>query len=272
MSPMRIGCQTYTWQMSYDAYRGRIGHILDVVARAGFVGLEAEFCMLGAYEDDPARLAEALAEHDVALAALTLVLDWAHPRETKEERVAAERAIDYVARFPGTLLGLCQLPGEDRANLRERQENAIACINAVARRAAERGLVCAFHPNSPPGSLFRVGEDYELLLEGLDAEAVGFMPDFGHIAAGGMDAMEICRVYHALIRHVHFKDIDTAGAWTAMGDGVIDFPGLVSYLRDSGYEGWIIVEEESAAAEDDPDGVTLANGAYVRRALRPLVM
>jgi len=271
MRRIRIGCQTYTWQMSLAKYRGQIGHILDVVARAGFEGLEPEVCMLGPYEKDPVRLAEELDKHKIDLAALTLVLDWANPEETEEEREQAERAMDYLRHFPETLFVLCQMPGEDRSNLHERQENAIACVNAVARRAMERGIISAFHPNSPPGSVFQTEHDYELLLNGLDAEAVGFAPDVGHIVNGGMDAMKVCETYRPLIRHVHFKDISQDGEWTAMGAGIIDFPGLVSMLQHTGYEGWIIVEEESVEAESDPDSVTLQNGKYVQEALLPLV-
>jgi len=31
------------------------------------------------------------------------------------------------------------------------------------------------------------------------------------------------------------------------GDGVVDFPALVKVLRESGYDGWLVVE-----AEQDP--------------------
>jgi inosose dehydratase len=269
MSAIRFGCQTYTWQMSYQRYRGQIPHIVGVVAQAGFVGLEPEVCMLGDYERDPALLADALAERGIALAALTLVCDWRGASESAEERRLADWTLSYLAHLPGTLLGLCQMPGADHGQLAERQRNALACVHAVGRRAAERGIVCAFHPNSPPGSIFRDAADYAFLLEHLDTQAVGFMPDMGHIAKGGMDPLVICRTYRATIRHVHFKDIDAQGDWTAMGRGVIDWPAIVRCLAATRYDGWIMVEEESAEAERHPDEVTLANGAYVRDVLMP---
>jgi inosose dehydratase len=154
--------------------------------------------------------------------------------------------------------------------LRQRQVNALACINAVAARAAARGVACSYHPNSPPGSLFRTRDDYQILLDGLDARHIGFAPDTGHIAKGGMDVLEVLETYRPLIRHVHFKDITAAGEWTAMGAGVIDFPRIVRRLKDTGYRGWIMIEEESAEAEVDPDGATLQNGVYLRQTLLPL--
>jgi inosose dehydratase len=52
-----------------------------------------------------------------------------------------------------------------------------------------------------------------------------------------------------------------------MGEGVIDFPRIVRYLRSIGYKGWIMVEEESKKAVADPDGAMLANSRYVKEQL-----
>jgi inosose dehydratase len=152
-----------------------------------------------------------------------------------------------------------------------RQQNALANINSVARRAYEAGIVCAFHPNSPVGSVFRIEEDYSILLEGLDSRYCGYAPDTGHIAKGGMDPETIIRKYRPLIKHVHFKDIDTSSEeWSALGQGSIDHQGIVRYLKETGYDGWIMVEEESVAAESDPDHVTIQNGCYVRNILESI--
>ncbi|MCC6443497.1 MAG: sugar phosphate isomerase/epimerase [Armatimonadetes bacterium] len=268
MSRMQIGCQTYTWQMSGEKYRGRVKHIASVVSRAGFGGLEPEIVMLGDFYPDAGRLAGALERSGLSLAAIAFVQDWQHSQETDEERQAAETAFRFLDRFPGCLLALGQMPGRDRSALRERQQNTLACLNAAGKRAADRGLACAYHPNSPAGSLFRTEEDYRVLLDGLDAVAVGFAPDAGHIARGGMDPVKIFGEYRPLIRHVHFKDMDSSGGWAEMGQGMIDFPAIVASLHETGYTGWIMVEDESPRAESDPDAVTLDNGRYVRE--RPL--
>jgi inosose dehydratase len=268
---MRFGCQFYTWQMSGQRYVGQLPHLTQVIAGAGFAGIEPETGMLGAYYADPAALKDVLAQRGLALGALTLVPDWLGPVETELERAEAERVFNYLRAFPGTRLILVQMPGRDRSNLRQRQQNALACINAVAARAAERGIACSYHPNSPPGSVFRTLEDYQILLDGLDSRVISFAPDTGHVAKGGIDVLELFETYRSLIQHVHFKDMTAAGEWTAMGAGVIDFPRIVTRLRDTGYGGWIMVEEESAEAETDPDAATAQNGVYLRQALLPLV-
>lgn len=267
---VRIGCQTYTWQMSGGRYDGRLDHIIHIASEAGFEGVEPETRFLGALAD-PGRLAARLEEFMIELPALTLVEDWRHPRETDDERRRADACIDLLGHFPSTLLNLCQMPGADRKDLAERQRNLLACANAIAARAHDRGIVVGYHPNSPAGSVFRTADDYEILLNGLDERTIGYIPDAGHIAKGGMDPLEIIQRYYARVNHVHFKDMDAAGNWAAMGLGEIDDQAITRFLVRQGYEGWIVVEDECDAAITDPDGITRGDGRYVAQVLRPLV-
>ena len=55
-----------------------------------------------------------------------------------------------------------------------------------------------------------------------------------------------------------------------MGEGIIDFSQLMKTLSDADYDGWIVFEEESFSAKDDPDGATLKNGRYLSETLLPL--
>lgn len=236
---------------------------MDQVAAAGFSGIEPEVCMLGRYRTEPAHFHEALDSRRLRLGALCLVCDWREEHETAAERAEADRVIAYLKHFPGTVLALCHMPGKDRNHWQDRQEHCIACIHDVARRATASGISTAFHPNSPSGSVFRTEDDYKRLLDAMDTRILGFAPDAGHIARGGMDPVSIFRHYQPLIRHVHFKDMTSDGAWALMGMGVIDFPHIVTDLQSAGYNGWIMVEDESRLAETDPDAATCRNGQYV---------
>jgi inosose dehydratase len=261
----RFACQTYSWQMSADRYRGRTRHMAETARLSGFAGFEPEVFMLGA-DWTARRLDEDLASVPLRLAALCLVLDWRGDRETDDERRQADAAIDAVTGHPGAVLNLVVMPGADRSNRRERQLNALACMRDVAVRAADRGVVATFHPNSPAGSVFRTADDYTLLLNELP-EPLGFTPDVGHIAKGGMDPIALIRQTADVIRHVHIKDIDADGGWAPTGDGVLDIPAVVSTLDELGYRGWIAFEDESPLAERDPDEAVRRTGAYVRRSL-----
>ena len=266
MTDIRFGCQTYSWQMTIDTYRGRLDHMAATAANAGFAGLEPEIVMLG-NDWSGATLTSTLDRYGIALAALCFVQPWSGAVETDEEARAADSAIAAVAGIPGAILNLCQLPGTDRNDLAERQMHAIACVAAIAERAADRGVHCTFHPNSPAGSVFRTADDYDLLLDRLP-DHIGFTPDLGHVVNGGMDPLELLMKYRDRVDHIHYKDIDVGGEWAETGAGTVDFVAVTDYLSRTGYHGWIVMEDESSRAERDPDGAAARNGDYVRTVLQ----
>ncbi len=267
-----IGCGSYTWHMSGQKYIGRLDHLVAVAAEAGFAGLEPELVMLGAEYRDPPRLAAVLAERDMRLGAIAFTGDWLHAEETPDERADADACLRLLKHVGEGKLLMVPLPlsGDDGLPLQVRQGRALSCMNAVARRAREAGVHATVHPNSSPDSAFRTAKDYEVLFAGLDPD-IGFTPDVGHIARGGMDPLETIKRYRERLDHVHFKDMHADGTWAPIGDGRLDFPGMVSYLHAIGFGGWIIFEDESSLAESDPDGTTRRNGEYARTSLLPIL-
>lgn len=268
MNTIRLACETYTWQMPGEQYKGKLEHIMDICSQAGFAGIEPETSFLQHLED-PVLMKEALAKYNQELAVLVVVEDWLHPKETEGERTRADKWIKFMAHFPDTVLLLVQMPGNDRSNLEERQANLLSCVNAFAGRATEQGITCSYHPNSPKGSVYRTATDYEILLNGLDPKVIGYCPDIGHIAKGGMDPVEIMRKYRSQTNLVHYKDMYDDGRWALTGKGDIDFETITKELVASGYQGWIIMEDECDECITDPDGVTLKDGVYIDEVLRP---
>ena len=140
----------------------------------------------------------------------------------------------------------------------------MSCINAIGRRASEKGITSSYHPNSPEGSVWRTREDYDKLLPQLDSSVIKWTPDVGHIAKGGMDPVALIRQYRDLVNHIHFKDMYKDGRWAQTGEGDIDFKTVIQDLVKTNFEGWIVFEDECDAAVGDPDGVTLKDGDYIQ--------
>ena len=196
--------------------------------------------------------------------------DWNYPEETAEEKEAAERAIQLLKRFPSAVFCTVQMP-TGRHDLEQRRDNLVANVNAVSRRAADAGLTCSFHPNSPETSINRTEEDYSAIIERLDSSVTGWTPDVGHIINGGMDPLTKMKEYAELINHVHYKDWDGNPEFALMGEGKVDLVGVTQWLHQQKYEGWVICEDEAPQAVDDPDGVTLHDGKWIAETLLPII-
>ncbi len=265
MSNIKYGSQTYPWQMNEKKFAGQVPHMVDVLLQAGFSGMEAEICMLGAYYKDWAKLKALLDEKHVTFAALAFHEDWLLGEETEEEKSRADEAIEFLSHFPTAKLMLCHAAADPvrENNLYEKQCNQLSCISDVAHRAAEAGIVSVFHPNSAPNSIFRYETDYHVMFDTLYTSGIGYAPDVGHMVNGGIDPMKVIREHRDIVQHIHFKDMKENHTWATMGQGIIDFKTIVDYMKETDYRGWIMTEDESPDAVEDSDGVVLADGAYM---------
>jgi sugar phosphate isomerase/epimerase len=87
-------------------------------------------------------------------------------------------------------------------------------------------------------------------LDETDDRYVYFLPDTGHIASGGGDAIEICRTYRSRLMGVHLKDFSnrvTTGKGlkagnVPFGEGVVDLPGVIAELKRTGFTGHVMGE------------------------------
>ncbi len=267
--PFRFGSEVYTWFMSGngETHKGRLGHFIEIIAQAGFSGIQPIFTWMGDLID-PGLLKAKLDEQGIQLAALALALEWNGEEETDEERAIADHAVRVLEQFPGAVLNTVQCP-TGRHDLVQRQKRLVATVNRVSARAAEKGIPCSFHPNSPHVSIIRTEEDYKVVLEGLDPAVTGWTPDVGHIINGGMDPLAKMKAYQHLINHVHYKDWDGEPEFALMGTGKVDLVSITQWLRDIDYNGWIICEDEGKEALHDPDFVTLHDGKWIQETLIP---
>jgi inosose dehydratase len=279
MSEIKFGAEVYTWFM--DGYgegnKNKLGHMASIAGKAGFKGIEP--MVLEPYDDywmgdfkDPAKLKDALDEAGIELAALALICKWDGEEETESERACADWTIQMLKHFPGAALGTVPLPG-GRHNLQQRRLNLVNNVNRVSRRAAEAGLTCSFHPNSPPSSIVRTQDDYDVVINSLDPSVTGWTPDVGHIIRGGMDIIGTMTKWQHLINHMHYKDYSGNGPepWSQMGEGKVDFQKITEFLVQRNYKGWIICEDECEKAIHHPDEVTLQNGQWCKDNLLPLI-
>lgn len=267
--PFRFGSEVYTWFMSGNGatHQGRLGHMIEIIAQAGFTGIQPIFTWMGELVD-PDRLEAKLKEQGIELAAVALALEWNGKEETQSERIVANNAISLLERFPGAVLNTVQIP-TGRHDLEARRRSLVNIVNTVSARAKDKGVPCSFHPNSPHTSIIRTEEDYKVVLESLDTTVTGWTPDVGHIINGGMDPLSKMKEYASLINHVHYKDWDGNPEFTLMGNGKVDLLSITQWLKDINYGGWIICEDEGEEALEDPDFVTLHDGRWIQNDLIP---
>jgi inosose dehydratase len=265
MSAIRVGCQTYTWEMLGPAWKGKVTDILDQVAGAGYAGIEITNTMIGEFSGRPQAFAEELAGRRLELAAFAYATTGFTDRARREEDLAgARKAIDFVRHFPQPRLGLGGAASSSAKRSKELLDRAIEFYHEVGRLGVEAGVSVNVHPHSHFGSLLETAEEYTYMMDRLDPRWLSFGPDTGHIIRGGQDALACLGTYIGRISHLHLKDVTAEGTWAGLGEGVCDFRSILGLLESAGYDGWVVAEEESEDARRDGAAAIRRNRAFLK--------
>jgi inosose dehydratase len=147
---------------------------------------------------------------------------------------------------------------------RETWPQFAARVQAAADLCRAAGLEPAFHQHL--GTDVETASEVERLLELTD---IGICLDTGHLWLAGDDPVAALRDWSGRIRQVHIKDASreilatggdlesavAAGCFPALGRGEVDIVGFVAALRNTGYEGWIVVEQDAPATGQDLEAI-----------------
>jgi inosose dehydratase len=261
---LSIGCQTYTWEMLGDAYAGGPDDILDAIAEAGYDGCEFTNATIAKYAGRPGEFRLAVGGRGLRVAAFAFAsTGFTDPARAEADLLGAGEALSFAAALRVPLcLGGPAAPTRDDYDASSGR--AAGFYRAVAERGRGMGVTVCLHPHSHHGSLLETAEEYARMLDATADSGLMFNPDAGHIARSGMDVLACFAAHRDRIAYVHIKDVDAEGAWQPLGQGIIPWRELFGLLRETGYEGWITAEEESADAWGDPAGSVRRNVEFLR--------
>ena len=273
---IRIANAPCSWGVIENTAGDRSGYkkVLVEMEQTGYAG--TELGDWGFMPTDPQELKAELDRHQ-----LTLLGSWVSVRlydaaYHSKGVEAAVRTARLMAEVAGedcfVIIGDDHSTVPDRSNFsgRIREEHrldgsgwqvyldgASKVAEAVKR---ETGLRSIIHHH---GATY-VETPYEIdyFLNNTDPELLGLCFDTGHYALGGGDPVpDLNRIYDR-VWHVHFKDFNPdvvqqavhhnwsyqqmigQGVFPELGKGTVDFAGVLSFLEEKDYSGWIVVEQD----------------------------
>jgi inosose dehydratase len=147
----------------------------------------------------------------------------------------------------------------------EEWNHLLANLGRVEALARDAGLTPALHPHV--GTAI---EDRASVLRLLEYSDTALCLDTGHLLIGGTDPLELVQIAAERVAHVHLKDVRMTvaekvaaasisyldavrqGLYTPLGDGDLDIEGVVRALQAANYQGWYVLEQDTAL-EDPPE-------------------
>ena len=265
---LKIGCQTYTWEMLGKGWTGDVGDLLAAIGGAGYAGIEITGTMIGTYAGKPQAFAAALKSHGLALVAFASASPsgFTESAALASDLAAVDRVLDFVAAFPGAVLSLGSATRVSEGGDAGKFRAAAEFYNAAGERGKRMGVSVAFHPSSHHNTLLGTRAQYDRIMALTDPALIGWVPDTGHILRGGMDLLETVGSYLGRVRYLHLKDVDAKGDWAMLGDGFCDI-GAISALVATAphFTGWLVLEEESETAAAGPAAAVQRNRETMRK-------
>jgi inosose dehydratase len=167
--------------------------------------------------------------------------------------------------------------------LTDEQWNSLGSgLNELATALKPAGVQLVFHNHV--GTYVETEEETSRLLDVTDPSLVGWCLDCGHLTYGGGDTLKMLEKYGARVGYVHIKDVDgeilqralqerwsfhhalKAFIFAKLGQGIVNIPAVVQALKDYGYDGWVVVEQDTTPGE--PTQVARENRIYLEGLLR----
>ena len=256
-----------------------------VLSEMSSAGLSAtELGPEGFLPTDPEELKSVLREHDLAcVGGFVPVLLHRDDHDPADELAGPLESL--VAAGAGVVV-LAAATGADGYDSRPVLDDGqwttlLANLDRLAGIVAEQGLLAVLHPHV--GTIVETKGDVERVLTG---STIPLCLDTGHLMIGGTDPLELAKAVPNRIAHTHLKDVDAAlaakvqsgelsyteavkaGMYTPLGTGDVDIAGIVSVLRDNGFDGWFVLEQDTILdgepSDEGPARDVLASVGYLR--------
>jgi inosose dehydratase len=269
--------------------------VLEEIAASGYAG--TELGDWGFMPTDPAVLRTRLDARNLALVGAFVTTRLADSRShdaSVRTAVQTARLIAAAAAGGRPVIVLSDEPTADPARTRaagrvtpalglsgSQWDDAAGRVERIAAAVRdESGLRTVFHHHC--AGYVETPAEIDALMARTDPSLVGLCLDSGHAVYGGGSPLDLLSRHRARTWHVHFKDCEPEvaelarreqldylaalrrGLFCELGRGNVDFPGLLGELRDTGYDGWIVVEQDVLPAMGSPVASATRNRQYLQ--------
>ncbi|MDD9923823.1 MAG: TIM barrel protein [Boseongicola sp.] len=289
---IRIGNAPCSWGVEFadDPRNPTWQSVLKDCADAGYKGIELG--PVGFMPEDPAVLADGLAQHDLTLIGGVVFRPFHDPQAWDDVMDGSVRTCKALVAHGAEHLVLIdsisprRAPTAGRASEAEQMDQAEweayrDRIATIAKMGAEEyGLTVGIHAHAAGFMDFE--PELERLLNEVDESVLKICFDTGHHSYAGFDPVAFMERHIDRISYMHFKDIDPVvkadviekrtgfydacgqGIFCNLGQGDVDFPRVRQILLDNGFEGWCTVEQDCDPTMDiNPIDDARANRTYL---------
>ncbi len=257
---MKIAYTVWTWMKqefrsgdTSEASVEKFEQALKEISYLGYTGVENFNFIVDVFKDKDDQFDALLKKYNLEFVALYHYLEKGHD----EDIAIAEKCCKFMQRHGITHMNIQAPPRmEDKSVPDSMLDDICNTLTDMGKVCQKYGITLALHQHQNTAC----ETDYELnyILNKVDESLLKICIDTCHIVFGGMNPIEVVNKYKNRIAYVHLKDV--IANWQppyldgpatkkarALGEGVVDFVGVVDALKNCGYDDVLCVEVDFPA-------------------------
>lgn len=272
----KIGYHANTWGE-------RVEQAIDEIAELGYRGIQLRQSDYAKYAQRASEFKDLLAAKKLTLVSISsggVTIKSENEKQEIADRLALARWMkevggQYLEVTDSVRAGSYKPQPDDYRKLGRR-------LTEIGKRTfGEHGIKLGYH--NQMNTLGERRAEVDRILETTDPKAVWVLPDIAHIRAAQGDELKFVRDYITRIGYPNFKDVrisqpasrtldgSTIGAkytFVELGQGQVNGPGVFQLLTDFRYQGWIIIELDSAPIGRTPKESAALSKRFVEEKLK----
>ncbi len=135
----------------------------------------------------------------------------------------------------------------------EKYDEFVSLFKPAGRKIADSGKFLSYHNHDREFQRAADGKTYmQKLVEDFDKDELKFTLDTYWVQAGGGDPIQWIRDLEGRIPCIHFKDMGYDRLMLPVGEGNMNFDGIIKACLDTGVE-YALVEQDNCNGEDPFD-------------------
>lgn len=239
-------------------------------SQLGYHWIETFWPYVMKWEQRPQELIDLMAELDLKMETVSnggrMNTSFQDPAQRKEVIADHMRLVRFIKRLGCDHLKINCGRANPGGNTPQIYREMSKTFNELGKRISGEGIRFGVHHHL--WTQYETRPDIDAVMESTDPRHVHMILDTGHTTMAGMDALELLKTYSSRVIEFHLKDVAVAdrGGYKGppldrtkvntgpadriffeLGQGGVDFPGILDHLRGNAWKGWFTVELDLTA-------------------------
>ncbi len=248
---MKIAYTLWTWMMDeYNNWKPPSSNpkidfekSLREISDLRFPAFENFNIIVPLFEDSPEEFDEIVARYGVEFACI-----YHYNTDNFDADVKmGERCCKFLVKHEAKFLNIQATRTPETGTTKKELDEMVNKLNVMGNICKRYDVFMNLHPHY--GTTVYTEDEIDYILKSIPEDLMNLCMDTAHTSLAGMDPVNAFEKYVKRIKYVHLKDLDPnypkdapMNGFRALGEGTIDFRGIVNVLKNGGYEGYLTAE------------------------------